>query len=119
MKLSQLIRELPSEQLSKMQTLMHNMQAGFDVRKEMEEFERALPPGFRERMMSIMASAGVPAASSDAAAASAPASAEAFESPEPRGEMGLRDARLTVLRGVAAGEIAPEDAERLRFPETH
>ena len=56
MELSKLIQQLPSEQLSKMQTLMHNAQAGFDVRKEMEEFERGLPPGFREKVVALFGS---------------------------------------------------------------
>src|ERR1700756_2436014 len=54
MELSQLIQQLPPEKLGKMQTLMHNMMAGFDVRKEMEEFERGLAPDFREKLMALI-----------------------------------------------------------------
>ena len=44
MQLSELMRQLPPAQIQKMQTLMHNMMAGFDVKKDMEEFEKTLPP---------------------------------------------------------------------------
>src|SRR3954468_21594390 len=54
MELSQLIRELPPEQLTKLQSLMHNMAAGFDVRSELEELEKSFPSGFREKMAALM-----------------------------------------------------------------
>src|SRR4051794_41002489 len=56
MQLTQLIQQLPPAQLNQMQSLMHNAMAGLDVRREMEEFEKNLPPGFREKLMSLMAS---------------------------------------------------------------
>ena len=49
MEMSRLIQQLPPDQLNRMQTLMHNMMAGYDVRAEMEIFEKSLPPGFREK----------------------------------------------------------------------
>lgn len=98
MELSQLIQSLPPEQLNRMQTLMHNMMAGYDVRKEMEEFEKSLPPSFREKLMSI---AATPVSSSS--------------TPEVSAEMDIREARLTILRGVAASQISPEEAEKLLF----
>lgn len=99
MELSQLVQSLPPEQLNRMQSLMHNMMAGYDVRKEMEEFEKSLPPAFREKLMSIVGSTPV----------SSPSIIEA--SPE----MDIREARLTILRAVAAGQISPEEAEKLIF----
>jgi len=104
MQLSQLIQSLPPEQLNRMQTLMHNMMAGHDVRKEMEEFEKSLPPGFREKLMSIMASAPIETSSTPVPS-----------SQEQNSEMDLKEARLTILRAVAAGQISPEEAEKLIF----
>jgi hypothetical protein len=120
MELSQLIRELPPEKLSRMQTLMHNMMAGFDVSKEMEEFERTLPPGFREKILSVMGSqaAGMamnaPWGSPSEPQAAIPAEEESRQEP-PEEEMDLHSARLTILRGVADRKISPEEAERLLF----
>ncbi len=109
MELSNLVRELPPEKLNKMQTLMHNMMAGLDVRKEMEEFEKTLPPGFREKMMALMGQHMQSQAASEPAAT--PASAELTSE-----EMNLREARLTLLRAVASGRMSPEEAEGLLFP---
>lgn len=44
MELSNLMRQLPPAQIAKMQTVMHNMMAGFDVKGDMEELERSFPP---------------------------------------------------------------------------
>ncbi len=125
MELSQLVRQLPPEQLSRMQSLMHNMMAGFDVRKDMEEFERSLPPGFREKLMTLMMSQGAGAFGgfSQPAAAHEPRAPSMAREPEPEAsvvataEMNLREARLTLLRAVADGRMSPEDAERALFPE--
>src|SRR4051812_34819631 len=108
MELSQMIRELPPEQLTKLQSLMHNMAAGFDVRGEMEELEKSFPPGFREKMAALMYKihGSVPAE---------PAGQSAVAKPEMPGS--IREARLTILRAVAAGEMDPEAAERILFPE--
>ncbi len=116
MELSQLVQQLPPHQLSRMQTLMHNMMAGFDVKKDMEEFEKSLPPGFREKLVSLMASQpgafsggfgpGPAAASEPVIDVTSPASAD----------LDLRGARMTILRAVAAGSMDPEEAERLLFP---
>lgn len=136
MKISELVRQLPPEKLSRMQTLMHNMMAGFDVRKEMEEFENGLPPGFREQMMSsfLGTDGGATVTPIQSKTAQEPRAAEggmqsathsvhsthsdeALESGDSI-EMNLREARLTLLRAVAQGEISPEDAEPLLFAPT-
>jgi hypothetical protein len=109
MELSQLIQQLPPEQLSRMQTLMHNMMAGYDVSREMEEFERNLPAGFREKLMALAASqrgSFVPAP---------PASAGPADVSTEGAALDLREARLTILRGVASGKVSPEEAEKLLF----
>ena len=124
MELSNLVRELPPTHLSRMQTLMHNMMAGFDVRKEMEEFERGLPPGFREKLMSVMLrnntmsevskptpEAPVPDVEEAQVLEAGPASAQTTSA-----EMSVREARLTVLRAVAHGSMDPEDAITALWP---
>ena len=108
MEMSQVIRELSPNQLSRMQTLMHNMMAGFDVRKEMEEFEKDLPPGFREKLSSIMARQ-TPVESQVVN------SVEEADDPSP--EMNMKKARLTILQAVAEGRMPPEEAEKLLFPQ--
>ena len=108
MELSQLVQQLPPEKLGKMQTLMHNMMAGYDVRAEMEEFEKSLPPGFREKLMSFSSVMG--ASQEPAIEVQQPAS-----SPPGNPQMDIHEARLTILRGVADGKIDPEEAERLLF----
>ena len=113
MELSQLMSQLPPAQIQKMQTLMHNMMAGFDVKNDMEEFEKSLPPGFKEKMMAIMgsgvASGALPPFSTtqDQSTIEVPASTE----------MNLHNARLTILQAVADGRMAPDQAEKLLFPE--
>jgi hypothetical protein len=102
MEMSQLIQQLPPAQLSRMQTLMHNMMAGFDVSKEMEEFEKSLPPGFREKLMSVMGPT-----------ASTPISSDAPPNEMPKD---MSEARLTILRAIAEHQITPEQALQLLFP---
>lgn len=137
MELSKLIQELPPDKLNRMQTLMHNMMAGLDVSKEMEEFERTLPPGFRERLFGIMMS---PAGANFMANSQSPTSSPHQSAPpyqstispinsaySPQqssentevssGDMNLREARLTVLKAVASGTMSPEEAERVLFPQ--
>lgn len=114
MELSNLVRELPPAQLNKMQSIMHNMMAGFDVRKEMEEFEKTLPPAFRERLMGIMAGKVGPATGTGVAPATAP---EPIPHEAPPASMDVRSARMTVLQAVAEGRMSPDEAERILFPE--
>jgi len=122
MQLSQLIQQLPPEQLNKMQGLMHNAMAGYDVKAQMEEFERSLPAGFREKLMALIATnpAAFMPPGGDPISAVGP-NAPSSAAPEPLSadlssdKMDMREARLTVLRGVANGQVTPEDAERLLF----
>jgi len=98
MELSKLIRELSHDKLLRLQTLMHNMSAGFDVSKEMAEFEKELPPGFKEKVAALLLTQQAPSASTS----SSPSS--------------VHEARLTVLRAVAEGRVTPEEAEKTLFP---
>jgi hypothetical protein len=125
MQLSQLIQQLPPDQLNKMQGLMHNAMAGFDVRSQMEEFERGLPPGFREKLMALIGSnpgafmPGMSAMGGMPGVVPVEPTVTHEASVEPEGSdsanMDMREARLTVLRGVAAGQVSPEQAEKLLF----
>ena len=104
-RMSQLIQGLGPDKLSRLQSLMHNMMAGFDVKKDLEEFERTLPPNFREELMRIMAGSGQ--------MGSASAGIKDIEVEKPAAPMDEREARLTILRAVAAGQMSPEEAETL------
>ena len=114
MQMSQLLQKLPPEQLSRMQTLMHNAMAGFDVKKEMAEFERNLPPGFREQIASLMMQQ-YSQGSQPAQEVPASDSWDNVQDQEGSDEMSLREARLTLLRAVAEGQLSPEEAEKLLF----
>ena len=87
------------------------MMAGLDVKREMEEFEKSLPPDFRNKLMSLMAQ-------------QAPSTSPAFAEPievgstsieEPAPNMDVHEARLTILKAVADGRMTPEQAEKLLF----
>lgn len=115
MQLSQLIQQLPPAQLNQMQSLMHNAMAGYDVKTQMDAFERGLPPGFREKLMSLIASnpsAFVPTGASPPQDLTSQAVTASASSPDSVG-MDIREARLTILRGVASGKVSPEEAEKL------
>ncbi len=106
MKLTRLVQELPPPMIMKMQSLMHNAMAGLDVRKEMEEFERNLPAGFREKMAALMYEAhGYSGASTEEGSAIQVEKAVESES----------EARMTILRAVAGGSVTPEEAYEVLF----
>jgi hypothetical protein len=110
MQLTKLVQELPPSMLTRMQTLMHNAMAGFDVRKDMEEFERNLPAGFREKMAALVYEAhGV----SGAAGSTESPPVLPVVAPMVSDE---NEARLTILRAVAGGSLSPEEALEVLFP---
>lgn len=105
--ISDLMRTLTPEQMMKMQTLMHNSMAGFNVSQEMAAFEQSLPAGFREKMariMYMMNGIEVPTQKSETSAAPIEA---------PKNE---NDARLIILQSVAGGLMSPEEALKVLFP---
>jgi hypothetical protein len=109
MQMMKLIQTLPPAKLQKLQSLMHNAMAGFDVRKEVEAFERDLPTDFREKIASMMMQAqGTPPASP------VEASPQGAEAPRT-----VAEARLTLLKAVAAGEVSPDEAYKVLFPDKH
>ena len=103
--ISELMRTLTPEQMMKMQSLMHNSMAGFNVSNEMMEFEKNLPSGFREKMARIMyMTNGI----------EVPNQAPATPAVEPKTE---REARMIILKSVAGGFMQPEEALSVLFPD--
>jgi hypothetical protein len=117
--ISDLMRTLSPDQIMKMQTLMHNAMGGFDVNNEMAEFEKSLPASFREKMARIAYVAHgieVPPQSdatlSTASNVTSTGPTPLAESEKPANE---NEARLVILRSVAAGMMSPEEAIRVLF----
>ncbi len=103
--ISDLMRTLTPDQIMKMQSLMHNSMAGFNVSAEMQEFEKTLPPGFREKMARVMYMANgieVPSQAPQSVSQAAPQNED--------------EARLVILRSVAGGLLSPEEALKVLFP---
>jgi hypothetical protein len=105
MEMSKLIRELPPEHLNRLQSIMHNMSAGYDVKNDLEALEKELPPGFREKVKSGMLKTQT--------GTTAPTDESPVDLPG-----SVRDARLTVLRAVSEGRMQPDEAEKILFPDT-
>ncbi|MGK5089554.1 hypothetical protein WDW86_18540 [Bdellovibrionota bacterium FG-2] len=109
--ISEVMRSLTPDQLARLQGLMHNMMAGFDVRKELELFEKELPPGFREKLAALQyAMHGVDVGAQEPVA---PEILQQAKTDPPSKEMTETEARLTILRAVASGSLSPEEAEKL------
>jgi hypothetical protein len=133
MQMSELVRQLPPEKLNRMQSLMHNMMAGHDVSKDLEEFEKSLPPGFREKLLSIVSSqpnafagamggakgmGGMGGSTIQPPSASVSTTGATIETSGAEVPQNLREARITILRAVAQGHMSPEEAEKLLFSES-
>ena len=116
--LTALMRQLPPEKIMKMQSLMHNSMAGFDISKEVAEFENSLPFEFRQKLFQLMSdgikTGAVP--TPQAAYTSSPAEA-ASTTAEASSKMTIKEARLTILRGVSEGTLTPEEALQALFNE--
>ena len=110
--ISELMRTLTPDQMMKMQTLMHNAMGGFNVQEEMVEFEKSLPPSFREKMARIAYIAnGIPVPNHGTPTQDAPAE-QLMETEKPANES---EARLVILKSVASGLMSPEEALRILF----
>jgi hypothetical protein len=113
--ITEAMKMLTPGQMMKLQTLMHNQMAGFDVMKEMAALEQTLPQGFRERMARVIYLANgitVPSAGANPGTATPPASA--VEDAKLPGNPD--EARLVILRSVSSGLMSPEEALRVLFP---
>jgi hypothetical protein len=129
MQMSELVRQLPPEKLNRMQSLMHNMMAGYDVSKDLEEFEKSLPPGFREKLLAIVSSQpnafagamggakGMGGATIQPPSSTVSTTGATIEPSTAEAPANLREARLTILRAVAQGHMTPDEAEKLLFSE--
>ncbi len=107
--MTDLMRTLTPAQMMKLQSIMHNQMAGFNVTNEMIEFEKSMPADFRAKMARIMYMANgieVPAAPVTSTAPAVPVA-------EPKNE---NEARLVILQSVAAGMMTPEEALKVLFP---
>jgi hypothetical protein len=103
-----LMRQMKPEQMMRLQTLMHNSLAGFNVTQEMQAFEAELPAGFREGMARVLyLSQGI-------AVPPQPAVNEPTPSAQP--PHNEEEARLVILRSVAGGILSPEEALKVLFP---
>jgi hypothetical protein len=100
--ISELMSMLSPDQIMKMQSLMHNQMAGFNVANDMMEFEKSLPPSFREKMARVMYMAN---------GIEVPAQSTPTNDPE-----NIDDARLVILRSVQSGMMKPEEALKVLFP---
>ena len=108
MELTELMKSLTPEQMMKMQSLMHNSMAGFNVSQEMVEFEKSLPAHFREKMARIMYIAnGIEVPNLNPTPA-----ATATKEPTT-----AKEARMVILNSIAQGLMAPEAAYTVLFPE--
>ena len=101
--ITEAMKMLTPGQMMKLQSLMHNQMAGFDVMKDMAALEQTLPQGFRERMARVLYMAnGI------AVPKQSPEAAKFPENPD--------EARLVILRSVASGMMSPEEALKVLFP---
>jgi hypothetical protein len=106
--ITEAMKMLNPDQMMKLQTLMHNQMAGFDVSKEMMALEQTLPPGFREKMARLMYLAnGIAVPGAD------PSSPGPVATPP----KDMKEARLVILRSVAGGMMSPEEAIQVLFPD--
>ena len=111
--ITEAMKMLTPGQMMKLQSLMHNQMAGFDVMKDMAALEQTLPQGFRERMARVLYMANgiaVPDAGATAGRveAQSPEAAKLPENPD--------EARLVILQSVSNGLMSPEEALRVLFP---
>jgi hypothetical protein len=97
--ISEAMQRLPRGQLQKLQSLVQRAMAGKDVSREADEFERALPPGVRDMLMSAK---------------------NTIELTEKANELNPSDAKMTedqaraiVEAAAAKGEIDAEQAKQL------
>lgn len=90
------LQRLPRPQLMRLQSIMQRAMAGQDVSREAADFERILPPEFRQMAMQMMMAQGM---------ASAGAGDE-----KPMDET---DAKVIVAKAVAEGKMTADQAKEL------
>jgi hypothetical protein len=108
--ITEAMKMLSPDQMMRLQTLMHNQMAGFNVSKEMMELEQTLPSGFREKMARLMYLAN---------GIAVPDVAPVVQSGSDKNPENLEEARLVILRSVAGGLMSPEEALKILFADGH
>jgi len=108
--ITEAMKMLSPDQMMRLQTLMHNQMAGFNVSKEMMELEQTLPSGFREKMARLMYLAN---------GIAVPDVAPVVQSDSDKNPENPEEARLVILRSVAGGLMSPEEALKILFADGH
>jgi len=110
--MTEAMKMLSPAQMMKIQSLIHNQMAGFDVAKEMAEFEQGLPAGFREKMARILYIAnGVAVPQKE----QTQQNGNAVGPQAPEAPKNVDEARLVILRSVSQGLMSPEEALKVLF----
>ena len=109
MEMAELLQTLSVEEMNLLHSTMHNVTGGTATLTELQEAENRLPPDFIMKASAIIARSQGPSTSSS----SLPTPPIATLVPEGS----IREARLIVLRSVAAQQLSPEEAEKVLFPD--
>ena len=110
--LTEAMKMLSPDQMMRLQSVMHNSFAGFDVSKELEALEQSFPKGFREKMARVMYRANGIAVPESVTRTETGAQVESGVSAEPKN---IDEARLVILRSVSQGIMTPEEALKVLF----
>lgn len=108
--MAQMLQRLPRGQMQRLQSLVQKAMAGKDVTREAAEFERSLPPDFKNMLEGFKGMPGFPGMGVEGVAGG---EALAPEVEEPADEMSVDDARSIVAKALAEGKISKEQADQL------
>ncbi len=97
--ISEAMQKLPKGQLQRLQSLVQKAMSGKDVSREADEFEKALPPGVREMLMSAKNTIELTEKASSITQSDQPMTEE--------------QARAIVAAAAEKGEIPADQAEQL------
>jgi hypothetical protein len=110
--MTEAMKMLSPAQMMKIQSLIHNQMAGFDVAKEMAEFEQGLPSGFREKMARVLYMANGVNVPQKTQATETMISESIKDVEKPKD---VDEARLVILKSVSQGLMSPEEALKVLF----
>lgn len=108
--LAQAVQRLPRGQMQKLQSIMQRAMSGKDVTREAQEFEKTLPPNFKDLMSGFQLPPEMMAQMGGASESSLPAFGEV---PVDAATMSAEDARAIVAKAAAEGKISEEQAQAL------
>lgn len=103
MQMSQLLQRLPRGQMQRLQAIMQKAMAGKDVSREAAEFERTLPPNFKDSLQQMM----------PAFAGAMGKQETASEEPVQGADMDVEEAKRLVAEAAASGQISKDQADEL------